>query len=346
MVRRRRTKNDKDNIEINLQGHKITPCSSIRVLGLFVQADTKWNIMLQRLTRATEQVVHMIRRVTNRHRGMKEDDTIRLVQAFVLSRLTYAVPYMTLTKTDTEKLNTLIRKATKQALGIPMSATTDKVLRIGHHNTVDKLVEGHLSSQKARLAMTQTGQKLLNRIKWSSPDVKPNKQLPDRWRHNIFSNQLPKNMHPVHHSGRREAKAKDLDKKYGTLPETVYTDAATIRGRRAKTVVVTTKTEVLVSATVLTASTKEAEELAVALALTETEATVVVTDSQEACRSFRSGWVAPATHRMLSTKLPDRKVRIVWTPAHASMKGNEFAYQKARELADQASEDVENLYLF
>lgn len=341
VVRRRRTKKDEDNIEINLEGHTIRPCSAIRVLGLFFQANGKCDIMLQRLATATEQVVHMIRRVTNRHRGMKEADTIRLIQAFVLSRLTYAVPYMMLTKRDTDKLNTLIRKATKQALGIPMSASTERLLHMGLHNTVDELIEGHLSSQRARLAMTKTGQKLLNRFKWNSPDIKPSKELPERWRHHIISQPLPKNMHPVHHSGRREARAKALNRKYGTLPETVFTDAAAIRGRGANTVVVTKKTELLVSATLRTSSTKEAEELAVALALTQTKATVVVTDSQEACRSFRSGWVAPVTYHMLSTKLPDKKVRIVWTPAHASMEGNEFAHQKARELADQASEDVE-----
>lgn len=49
---------------------------------------------------------------------MKESDTIRLVRDFILS-IGCAAPYVVvLTKTDKSKLNTVIRKATKQTLGL------------------------------------------------------------------------------------------------------------------------------------------------------------------------------------------------------------------------------------
>ncbi|KAH7986170.1 hypothetical protein HPB49_026097 [Dermacentor silvarum] len=90
-------------------------------------------------------------------------------------------------------------------------------------------------------------------------------------------------------------------------------------------------------------TTQEAEELVMELALTKTTATSIITDSQEVFRSFTSGWVARATQRILTSKLPERNVEIVWTPAHASLKGNELAHSKARELIDQATEDPEEL---
>lgn len=296
-----------------------------------------------RLTKTSEQVLHMIRRITNRHRGMKENDTIRLVQAFVLSRVTYAAPYMVLSKRDTDKLNVIIRKATKQALGLPVSTSTDKLLSMGMHNTVAELIEGHLSNQKARLAQTSTGQKVLQQIKWTSQDAVPPKEIPQEWRRHIKIHPLPKNMHPDYHQGRREARAKALSKKYGPLGMVAYTDAASYHGRRAKTVVVTTKTDLLIGATLPQATTQEAEEIAVALALAQTKATIIITDCQQVCRNFTSGWVAQTTHRILATTKPDRNVEIVWAPAHSSLEGNEFAHRKARDFVDQATEETTEL---
>ncbi|KAH7932997.1 hypothetical protein HPB49_006219 [Dermacentor silvarum] len=135
---------------------------------------------------------------------------------------------------------------------------------------------------------------------------------------------LPKNMHPAHHQGRHEARTKALGRIYGSLQEVVYTDAATYRGRRAKAVVVTTKLGLPVNATMPDATTQEPEELVVALALTETTATAIITDSQEVCRRFTLGWVARTTQRILTAKLPERNVEIVWTHAHASLEGNEL----------------------
>lgn len=139
-----------------------------QALGLHIQADGKSNVALQRLTKTTDQVIHMIRRVANRQGGLKETDSLRLVQAFVLSRITCIIPCLILSKKDGDKINTLIRKATKHALSIPMSTSTNRLLRMGLHNTLDELVEGHLSSQKSRPAKAQAGRKVLEKIKWAS----------------------------------------------------------------------------------------------------------------------------------------------------------------------------------
>lgn len=74
---------------------------------------------------------HVFRRVTNNNRGIKEDDALRLVQAFVVSRITYSAPYLQLTKADRETLNTTIRKAVKLAVGLPVHSSTQKLLGMG-----------------------------------------------------------------------------------------------------------------------------------------------------------------------------------------------------------------------
>lgn len=45
------------------------------------------------------------------------------------------------------------------------------------------------------------------------------------------------------------------------------------------------------------------------------------------------------TLRLLQNKIANRKIKLVWTPAHASMEGNEFAHQQACALAPQATEE-------
>ncbi|KAG0411959.1 hypothetical protein HPB47_010910 [Ixodes persulcatus] len=104
--------------------------------------------------------------------------------------------------------------------------------------------------------------------------------------------------------------------------------------------VVTDGHKYLTSASVPRGTAKETEELAIALALTQAKTSTIITDSQEACRSFQSGWVAPVTLRILENKAPDRQVDIVWTPAHSSMRGNEHAHLTARDLAHQATEET------
>lgn len=45
----------------------------------------------------SEQIASMIRRVTNMNRGIKEDDALKLLHAFIVSRITYSAPNLQLT---------------------------------------------------------------------------------------------------------------------------------------------------------------------------------------------------------------------------------------------------------
>lgn len=296
------------------------------------------NELIQKLKTTAEQVTQMLRRVQNRQRGMKEEDTTRLVQAFILSRIIYVAPYVTLTKTEEEQLNVIIRKAYKQALGIPTSASTARLLKLGIHNTASELIEGHLSSQKLRLELTLAGRKLLTKLQWTPQgQLQPRPLAPDMRQH-IHIKPIPRNMHPEHHAGRRQARAEALEKIYGKDEGTVYTDAASSNHKGAMVAVVTSRDKCLTSATIPKTTPQEAEEVAIALAITQTKATTIISDSQQACRRFTFGSVTPAAYRILSTNPPKRHVTIVWAPAHSSLAGNEFAHATACALAHQALE--------
>ncbi|KAG0410884.1 hypothetical protein HPB47_011990 [Ixodes persulcatus] len=114
---------------------------------------------------------------------MKEKNLVRLVRAFVVSRLAYVLPFLRLGLMETNKLNSLIRKSYKRALGIPDTTSNEKLAALGLHNTVEEIIEAQRVSQLERLMKTL---------------VIPN---------------IPKHMHPTHHAERRAARVKALQKR-------------------------------------------------------------------------------------------------------------------------------------
>ncbi|KAH6944024.1 hypothetical protein HPB50_001206 [Hyalomma asiaticum] len=67
---------------------------------------------------------------------MREFNLLRLVQAFICSRITYSAPYLRFTRAESERLETSLRKAYKTALGLPLSTATHKLMALGITNTV------------------------------------------------------------------------------------------------------------------------------------------------------------------------------------------------------------------
>ncbi|KAH7974904.1 hypothetical protein HPB49_021153 [Dermacentor silvarum] len=66
---------------------------------------------------------------------MRECNLLRLVQAFICSRITYSAPYLSLICAESERLEASLRKAYKTALGLPMSTATHKLMALGISNT-------------------------------------------------------------------------------------------------------------------------------------------------------------------------------------------------------------------
>lgn len=106
--------------------------------------------------------MRLIARIANRHSGMKEANLIKLVQAFAISRIVYVTPYLNLLMAEKAKIEALIRKVYKQALGIPVNTPTERLLALGVHNTLDELIEAHKTAQCERLAQTATGRTILD----------------------------------------------------------------------------------------------------------------------------------------------------------------------------------------
>ncbi|KAG0436642.1 hypothetical protein HPB47_017845 [Ixodes persulcatus] len=231
---------------------------------------------------------------------------------------------------EKSKLECIVRKAYKRALGLPDSTSNEKLAALGVHNTIDssRLKErpSWNGSRGARLAGTSSRASASGmRHRGEKVDV------PLHIREMLQISPIPKHMHPLHDAKRREARAKALGR---TLKE------GGSRGRGAMAVaVVNGDGHLVASCSVKTDDPERAEEVAVALALSMPAVRTIVCDSQSAVRNFAKGRVSPKTLRVLrgATCFGGReRVRLAWTPAHASLPGNEEAHDAARGLTVRA----------
>ncbi|KAM7315572.1 hypothetical protein ISCGN_005355 [Ixodes scapularis] len=270
--RSRRNSEPRDEIQVFLDdGSKIPVVPRARILGLHLQEDGKATHTLTVLQNQVTQILRIMHRVASRRHGLREDDTIKLVNALVVSRIIYATPYLNLTKGDDDKLDVLIRKAYKTALGLPPYTSTEKLLKLGVHNTFRELVDSHLAAQRDRLAQTPAGRKVLESLKipfqWGREDTTA--PLPRHiWSH-IKVHAIPRNMDPTLHAERRKARARFYQKAYGKRADVLYTDAATYAYQRnaAAICVVDGTGRTRITASLRTSNTTIAEEFAIAMAI-------------------------------------------------------------------------------
>ncbi|KAH6945371.1 hypothetical protein HPB50_008124 [Hyalomma asiaticum] len=90
----------------------------MRVLGMHLQEMGSASVALCKLERTVRSITGLIRRIARSKEGITEADTLRLVRAFVISRVTYALPFQATRRTETDQVDKLIRIACMAALGI------------------------------------------------------------------------------------------------------------------------------------------------------------------------------------------------------------------------------------
>ncbi|KAG0431562.1 hypothetical protein HPB47_021680 [Ixodes persulcatus] len=103
--------------------------------------------------------------------GQRTKDVMK--EAFVLSRVTYAAPYMHLPKTARKQIDAIIRKSYKAALGLPNHTSTARFDQLGIHNTFQELCDAQRAPQISRLSRTPTGRRTLHRAGIDYKDVPP-----------------------------------------------------------------------------------------------------------------------------------------------------------------------------
>ncbi|XP_075534882.1 uncharacterized protein LOC142570380 [Dermacentor variabilis] len=322
-------------IHLYVNGAEIPAVDSIRVLGLRIQANRKNYETLARLEASSNQTCRLIRRIANRHAGMKEANLLRLAQAFVISRIVYVAPYLKLSSVERNKLEIIIRKSVKVALGLPPNTPTGKLMKLGVSNTLEELIQAAVTAQHQRLHGSKTGRKILEKLGYEPKHEQVHSgDIPRHIRDKIKIPPLPRNMNPAFHDGRRKDRAEALQARYTCRQDVLYTDAAEYESRAAHAAVAVREDGTPVACcTVSGVETVEAEEVAIALALSQRGVNVVISDSKNAVRNYESGRVTETAIRILNREGgPRQLVLLVWAPAHQGLRGNEEAHSVARGL--------------
>ncbi|KAH6932162.1 hypothetical protein HPB50_003202 [Hyalomma asiaticum] len=96
-------------IDLHLEGHAIREVTQMRVLGLLIQENGNVDATIRSLKLTVKNVARMIRRVGRSRNGLAEEETIRLVQAFVINRITYGLPFQSLNQTEMKQSRRMAR---------------------------------------------------------------------------------------------------------------------------------------------------------------------------------------------------------------------------------------------
>lgn len=342
--------NDKPNITVRTSdGIPIPQVATLRVLGMYLEASGSNKTTVDRLLTKIGTATRLIRRVATKHQGMREASLLRLLQSFAISHVAYVGAFHNWLTQERDRINAAIRKAYKTALGLLQSTSTDRLLSLGVHNTLEEISEAQRTAQLERLQATRTGRAILARLGLQrSPNETAQAgdvpSLPQETLQRLRVLPLPRNMHPGHHQDRRTARARALTDVHATDTGARYVDAAAYPGRPGTYVAVAVRAttgEVVNACSVRVRSARQAEEAAIALALQDPGCTTVISDSKLAITSFARNAVCESAVKIVkcsavcSETTPATYLR--WFPAHVDISNNGSGHPNRNETADVAA---------
>ncbi|KAG0436899.1 hypothetical protein HPB47_017709 [Ixodes persulcatus] len=316
--------------EISLRtsdGTTIPTVPKIRVLGMIIEATGHNGGTITRLVHKTSNATRLLKRIANRRSGMREENLTRLIHSFVVCHIAYVAAFHNWYRKEEDKINVLIRRVYKSALGLPESTGTDRLFQLGIHNTLNEIAEAQCTSQLERLSGTNVGNRILENLGIGYHTQQGHKvTIPVAIRQPIRVDPIPRNVHPEYNRGRREAQAKALLNAHSNNVGILFVDAAEYeRGSRFAVT-----------------------EIAVALALTDPACKTVLCDSRQVIRNFAKGRISLGAARIISQhqvhREPEPPTRLLWFPAHVGevseehRNGNETAHARARELTSRTGD--------
>ncbi|KAH7953637.1 hypothetical protein HPB49_010783 [Dermacentor silvarum] len=91
-------------IGLSVEGHAIAEVIQARILCLWARSNDKASRTINSMKITVKQFSKMMHRITHYKKGIREKDILRLVQALVLSRITYGLPHHSLNMDEETRL--------------------------------------------------------------------------------------------------------------------------------------------------------------------------------------------------------------------------------------------------
>lgn len=333
---------------LTLDGQTILRKPSIRILGHLIDEDGKAQTWFEKTRKTCTQLLHLIRRLTNRRWGTREAETRQIVQALIVSRIMYGFVYYNLTKMQKNGLEKINREAIRIITGLPRYTLTEDLYRYGNLNQLVDREDLHKAAQIDRLRASEAGRKLLQEMGYSNEGLAPLPRVLPPWDRIAITDDkpIPKNVGYAHPKRRRAMAELHEMAAQGYRPCTryVYVDAA--KTEDATSVAWydadTNHTEAHEIHPNMTVKGAELEALLNAAKYSsdtlrdEDEEIHIFTDSRQAfaeCKSRHSRSRKVRAIRDVARGLAKKgvKIKISWIPAHTGISGNEKANTAARE---------------
>ncbi|KAG0428151.1 hypothetical protein HPB47_024861, partial [Ixodes persulcatus] len=307
---------------LKTQGIDIPRTNNVRVLGMIISMKNGQSSIVKYIRKHADNLARLVRRLSRKSYGLKENRTCRLVHAFVLSRIMYTAPYMNLNEGTIKTLDTIISKAFKTALGLPTCTPNDALEQLGLHNTFEEMRLAQRTAQEQRLSKSATGLITLQRT-----GVKQSKK--EQHGTGLKSYPAAKNMNSARDKGRREARARALDTLHNGQEHVYHADAGTYPSEENNCVVAVYNANCTTTASVRASNVNEAEEAEIALALNLAAAkghpANITSDSRSAIMKLSNGKAGPAARNLLLKTAPKEEASysLTWVPGHSGHSGNE-----------------------
>ncbi|KAG0435896.1 hypothetical protein HPB47_018259 [Ixodes persulcatus] len=142
---------------------------------------------------------------------MKEKTLLRLVHTFVICGITYVASFLPLEQAEKQMINSLIKRAHKHALRIPICTPNEKFEALDVHSSLEELMEAQCTAHLECLTKTPTGRHLLESLHIPYEKTFGDKlSIPAELRKSIHVPPLPRNMHRLYNENCRELQAQAL----------------------------------------------------------------------------------------------------------------------------------------
>ncbi|XP_070387865.1 uncharacterized protein [Dermacentor albipictus] len=343
-------KYEQPKITVKTAGGQVIPeVEKIRVLGLLIQRNRVNGETVNKLAGKAAAAMRLIKRVSNRRAGMKEESLTRLVQSFAVSHITYVATFHNWRPSERNKIDATIRKAYKAALGLLGSMTTETFMALGVHNTLDEIAEAQRTAHLERLSEMIARRKILQDLGLEPRKGEQQKDvpIPDSINRKLRVCPIPINVNPEHKE-RRLARPRALVDLHAREEGAIYVDAAEYRESSdayAVAAVGASTGATKTAASVRTRKAHWAEEVAIALAVFDPGCTTVLCDSRTAVKNYAKRRICSEATRILC-KAEDigRKsaVEIKWFPAHMGSDVSERGNVNHNETANSAARGLTN----
>ncbi|KAH7985425.1 hypothetical protein HPB51_026836 [Rhipicephalus microplus] len=203
---------------------------------------------------------------------------------------------------------------------------------MGAYNTVEELIEAHLSNQRIRLSHTEYGRAILRKIGCQIEPVPVKVALSEDWKTIIRTKPFPWNMTPGKDDDRRTARAKAMARKPEANPRVMYADVS-LRKHSDRAAVVVTFIDRLIFSVHEDKRPCNCRGSGRGLAIIHPSVETMVTASKTANRSFCAGGnlICDTSHSIkIQASGKSRRARVV--PAHSQVAGNTTPDYHAREM--------------